>query len=77
MQWLSCSLKAARHSWLTTTPFMLCRNIPPINAQHASIIGIPIPPPLNIAIVPQAGGGPGRVCRLVPVLAVHDTFKGL
>ncbi|KAI7845234.1 hypothetical protein COHA_001278 [Chlorella ohadii] len=31
-------------------------NIPPINAQHASIIGIPIPPPLNIAIVPQASG---------------------
>ncbi|KAI3435529.1 hypothetical protein D9Q98_001595 [Chlorella vulgaris] len=28
-------------------------NIPPINSQHASIIGIPVPPPLNIAIVPQ------------------------
>lgn len=27
--------------------------IPPINAQHASIIGIPVPPPFNIAIVPQ------------------------
>ncbi|KAL4458075.1 hypothetical protein ABPG75_012940 [Micractinium tetrahymenae] len=28
-------------------------DIPPINYQHASILGVPIPPPLNIAIVPQ------------------------
>lgn len=41
-------------------------NIPPINSQHASIIGIPVPPPLNIAIVPQVGPParlPARMAR--------------
>lgn len=27
--------------------------IPPINYQHAAILGVPVPPPLNIAIVPR------------------------
>ena len=36
-------------------------NIPPINYQHAAIIGIPVPPPLNIAIVPQVGCRRGRL----------------
>lgn len=36
---------------LTFDPASL--EIPPINYQHASILGVPIPPPLNIAIVPQ------------------------
>ncbi len=38
---------------LTFDPSSL--DIPAINYQHASILGVPIPPPLNIAIVPQAG----------------------
>lgn len=36
-----------------TPPYPPCSNIPPINAQHASILGVPVPPPLNIAIVPR------------------------
>jgi hypothetical protein len=28
-------------------------SIPPINSRHAAILGIPVPPPLNIAIVPR------------------------